>query len=180
MRTLCAGVPFVHVLSPRPRMSRTDHLKHTRFMQAHLEFFKSRLIDSIEEKRKKATRAGDSAHADSESKAGADKRRKRPFDMIIPALPSSFALKPEELKADLEEINSTYHGASDRSHRLEHDPETCHITTSPDRRVVGCCPQQTWITIAFALLLWRMMIHALALHVRQFSIGSDRFWFSTA
>jgi len=86
--------------------------------RAQLEFFKSRLIDTIEEKRKKAARAGDGPRsADDTSKTGpADKGRKRPLEPATSCLPPSFALlKPEESKADLEEISTNVDHYSVRS-----------------------------------------------------------------
>lgn len=84
--------------------------------KAQLEFFKSRLIDTIEEKRKKAARAGDGSRLGGEpNKPGADsKGRKRPLEPPSSCLPS-FALKPEELKADMEEMNTNQDHYSVRS-----------------------------------------------------------------
>jgi len=81
--------------------------------RAQLEFFKSRLIDSIEEKRKKnAGRSGN----DTSKKGTSDKSRKRPLVPTSSCLPAGFALlKPDELKADLEEINTNVDHYSVRS-----------------------------------------------------------------
>jgi predicted double-glycine peptidase len=74
--------------------------------QAQLEFFKSRLIDSIEEKRKKVkTLGGDGPSAGSSTPIDG-KGRKQALEPTG-CLPTSFArLKPEEIKADLEELNT--------------------------------------------------------------------------
>ena len=97
--------------------------------RAQLEFFKSRLIDTIEEKRKKATeqQANPGMRRDAAGKgAGANGKRKRGDDGANgtgapSALPASFTLKPEEVKADLEEINLSADRYSVRSAAMGHE-----------------------------------------------------------
>jgi len=75
--------------------------------KAQLEFFRSRLIDTIEEKQKKATRQmGTRANeAEAEAKVPAPgEKRKRNVSSSVGPLPAAYSLKPDELKADLEEI----------------------------------------------------------------------------
>jgi hypothetical protein len=74
--------------------------------QAQLEFFKSRLIDSIEEKRKKVKTLGGDGPSAGSSIPTDGKGRKQALEPTG-CLPTSFArLKPEEIKADLEELNT--------------------------------------------------------------------------
>lgn len=74
--------------------------------QAQLEFFKSRLIDSIEEKRKKVKTLGGDGPSAGSSTPTDGKGRKQALEPTG-CLPTSFArLKPEEIKADLEELNT--------------------------------------------------------------------------
>ena len=85
--------------------------------QAQLEFFKSRLIDTIEEKQKKAARAREldshgGSRDDGDTKLPADKRKRT--EAAVSALPS-FALEAEELKADMEEITTNVDHYSVRS-----------------------------------------------------------------
>ena len=90
--------------------------------QAHLEFFKARLIDGIEEKQKKAAQqvGGRGRGTDAKGKAGGDKR-KRSEPEKISCLPASYTLKPEELKADMEEINTNHDHYSVRSAAVASD-----------------------------------------------------------
>ena len=88
--------------------------------QAQLEFFKARLIDTIEEKQKKAAqqslgrgRGTDAKTAD--GKAGAGDKRKRTEPERISVLPASYTLTAEELKADMEEISTNVDHYSVRS-----------------------------------------------------------------
>ena len=110
--------------------------------RAQLEFFKSRLIDAIEEKRKKASeqqhmgmrRLGAET---GKGAAGANGKRKRDGagggddENGAPSLlPASFALKPEELKADLEEINTNVDHYSVRSAAAASDEMRSTTTTA--------------------------------------------------
>jgi len=81
--------------------------------KAQLELFKSRLIDTIEEKQKKAARQRDgSPGSTAESKQPADKRKR----VDTPAnFQPSFTLTADELKADLEEITTNVDHYSVRS-----------------------------------------------------------------
>ena len=95
--------------------------------KAQLEFFKQRLIDSIEEKQKKAAQQSGrrSGGADATGKAaGADGKggngngkRKREDGSASSASPilAAYVLKPDELKADLEEISTNVDHYSVRS-----------------------------------------------------------------
>jgi hypothetical protein len=74
-------------------------------VQAQLEFFRSRLLDSIEEKQKKTAQARDAgSRSRGDNKTSGDKRKRA--DVVDSCLPPTFALKPDEQKADLEEITS--------------------------------------------------------------------------
>ena len=84
-------------------------------VQAALEFFKARLIDTIEEKQKKAAQQnGGRQNGDAKGKAGAAGEKRKLADHVS-CLPSSYQLKAEELKADLEEINTNVDHYSVRS-----------------------------------------------------------------
>ena len=83
--------------------------------QAQLEFFKARLIDQIEEKQKKAAQqAGGRGRNGADPKTGkgngAGDKRKRgsalEAERPVSCLPASYQLKPEELKADMEEYQT--------------------------------------------------------------------------
>lgn len=88
---------------------------------AQMEFFKSRLIDSIEEKQKKAARARESGGRSTgdQAKQPADKRKR--VEPPSSVLPSTFTLRPEELKADLEEITTNVDHYSVRSAAVASD-----------------------------------------------------------
>ena len=90
---------------------------------AQLQFFKSRLIDGIEEKQKHAGSSGRKGGKVEKGKGSVVKRMR--VVAGTGALPSSFVLKPEELKADLDEINS----ACGKEHTLP----TPLLTASPLR-----------------------------------------------
>jgi len=82
--------------------------------KAHLELFRSRLIDTIEEKQKKAARQREAGSGSrGESKQPADKRKR--VEVTGSCLPPSYALKADELKADLEEITTNVDHYSVRS-----------------------------------------------------------------
>ena len=93
--------------------------------KAQLEFFKQRLIDTIEEKQKKAAkqagRRGSGADAKGGSDAVANGKRKRGEASASGAaayqspFPAAYALKPEESKVDLEEMNTNLDHYSVRS-----------------------------------------------------------------
>jgi len=75
--------------------------------RAQLEFFRSRLVDTIEEKQKKASRQTGGRGPEDASKApqpGDNKRKRAAPPPTSSPLPPSYTLKPDELKADLEEI----------------------------------------------------------------------------
>lgn len=80
---------------------------------AQLQFFKSRLIDGIEEKQKHAGSSGRKGGKVEKGKGSVVKRMR--VVAGTGALPSSFVLKPEELKADLDEINTSLDHYSVRS-----------------------------------------------------------------
>jgi hypothetical protein len=88
-------------------------------VQAQLEFFKARLIDTIEEKQKKAAAqqaGGRSRDADAKAKQAGDKRKRGEVVEEKPScLPPSYMLKAEELKADMEEIATSVDHYSVRS-----------------------------------------------------------------
>lgn len=97
--------------------------------KAQLEFFKQRLIDSIEEKQKKAAQQSGrrSSGVESAKAAGADAKggsgngkRKRgeggaTSAVYVSPIPAAYLLKPDELKADLEEITTNVDHYSVRS-----------------------------------------------------------------
>jgi len=87
--------------------------------KAQLEFFKARLIDTIEEKQKKAAAqqaGGRSRDADAKAKQAGDKRKRGEVVEEKPScLPPSYMLKAEELKADMEEIATSVDHYSVRS-----------------------------------------------------------------
>jgi hypothetical protein len=97
------------ILTPHYAATRTSRL-----WQAQLEFFRNRLIDTIEEKRKKAAaqRTG--------GKATDGKRKRDGDDDASRGLPS-FTLKPEELKADMDEMNTNHDHYSVRSAAMASD-----------------------------------------------------------
>jgi len=76
--------------------------------KAQLEFFRSRLIDTIEEKQKKASRQmgarANEAEAEAKAPAPGDKRKRNASTSVAGPLPAAYSLKPDELKADIEEI----------------------------------------------------------------------------
>lgn len=88
---------------------------------AQMEFFKSRLIDTIEEKQKKAVRARESGGRGTgdQSKQPADKRKCVEAPSAV--LPSSYTLSPEQLKADMEEITTNVDHYSVRSAAVASD-----------------------------------------------------------
>lgn len=86
--------------------------------RAQLEFFKARLIDTIEEKQKKAAQqaGGRGRDADAKGKQVGDKRKITEADAEKSScLPASYTLMPDELKADLEEIATNIDHYSVRS-----------------------------------------------------------------
>lgn len=89
--------------------------------QAQMEFFRSRLIDTIEEKRKKAAaqQAGTRSGKVDGKRAASKRRRENATEGA--ALPAAFVLKPEELKADLEEIATNVDHYSVRSAAVASD-----------------------------------------------------------
>ena len=71
---------------------------------AQLEFYRSRLIDNIEEKQRKSDQAGGGRpRRQADAAKIADKKRRR---VGISGLEGGFALPPDQQKADLEEIEN--------------------------------------------------------------------------
>ena len=102
--------------------------------QAQLEFFKQRLIDTIEEKQKKAAQQAGlrGRGSDAKTAAGVGGKRKRGGEAAssggggasvgVSALtPAAYLLKPDELKADLEEMTTNVDHYSVRSAAVASD-----------------------------------------------------------
>jgi len=89
--------------------------------KAHMEFFKVRLIDSLEEKQKKATRQSGLRTRRSEDGDAKDAASKRRQINGLTGLDIAYSLKPEEAKADLDEIQSAADRYSVRSAAIVSD-----------------------------------------------------------
>jgi len=89
---------------------------------AQLEFFRSRLIDSIEEKQKKLQRQSSfSIRRPAPDGDGAKQPAKRRFIGGLAGLDVTYSLTPEEMKSDLEEISSSADRYSVRSAAIVSD-----------------------------------------------------------